>query len=407
MGAFALIPALVATACSSNGTSGASPSAGANSMSGTVKVWTYLTTPEQLKLLDDYQKAFTAKYPNAKVEYTNLPADQLTQKVIAAAATNSGPDVLVGDPSAALQLATSGLMADMTPQWSKFSDASQFPDSVLIKANGKLIGVQGYVNTLALWYNQDALNKVGVQPPTTMSDLASDLAAVTAAGYHGLALCGKPTIECEFQAYPWMLGQGVTYDSFDTTGATNVFDTFKGFIDKGYVPKEVVSWDQTAAMNDFLAGKSAFTENGNWQITGAKAAKFQYGVVRLPAGPAGSHVVGGGEAESVMAGAKNKDLAFAYLATTLFSRDGQIAALKAVGSLPTRKDAAQDPAVSSDPIVSVYVAAVSESGSWPANAGIADARQAMGTAWSSVLAGQLSPSAAATQLAGQIQKALG
>jgi multiple sugar transport system substrate-binding protein len=408
-GSSSTTPAATSSAPSSSDSAGsASPSGVPTDTTATLKVWHYLGTPTQQGLIKDETALFNKTYPNVTVENTYVPAEQLPQKILAATATGTGPDVIVGDGTSALTLDAAGAIYDMSSLWSSFADASQFPDSVQLKSNGKLLGAQGYVNTIALYYNKDELDKAGVQPPKTVDELKAALTKLKAAGIGGLTLCGKPTVECEFQAYPWLLGDGVSYDAYDATKAGAVFNQFSSMVSEGTIPKEVVNWAQSDALQQWLTGKYAFTENGNWQLAQAGTdAKFKWGVTRLPAGSAGSHVVGGGETESIGANTKNAQLAFAYLASTWFSKAGQLIALKTQGSLPTRKDAATDPAIASDSNLSVFVAAVGESGAWPSNVKIADARQQVGTAWSNVLSGQQSPTDAATSLGTQLKTTLG
>jgi ABC-type glycerol-3-phosphate transport system substrate-binding protein len=89
----------------------------------------------------------------------------------------------------------------------------------------------------------------------------------------------------------------------------------------------------------------AFAENGNWQLgTGAADAAFRYGVVPLPVGNSGK-VYLGGEGEAIGAFSKHPDLAWQYLRETYFDGTGQLVTVRDVGSLPSRRDTAQDPAV--------------------------------------------------------------
>ncbi|MFP3421962.1 extracellular solute-binding protein, partial [Bacillus sp. SIMBA_161] len=117
--------------------------------------------------------------------------------------------------------------------------------------------------------------------------------------------------------------------------------------------------DQNVPFSEFMNGKTLFAENGNWQLSTLDSdATFDYGVSPLPLGDQG-RVYLGGEAEGVGAFSKHPDLAWQYLESTFLSEDGQLKALDLVGSLPTRLDAASSEAISGDPHLSAYSAAIS------------------------------------------------
>ncbi|WP_217617433.1 extracellular solute-binding protein, partial [Cellulomonas sp. GbtcB1] len=73
---------------------------------------------------------------------------------------------------------------------------------------------------------------------------------------------------------------------------------------------------QTVPFQQSAAGKTAFAQNGNWQIgTAEPDADFAYGVVPLPLGDTGQ-VYLGGEGEGIGAHADDPELAWEYLQST-------------------------------------------------------------------------------------------
>ncbi len=387
-------------------------SCGKGTQSGAVTVWHYFSVDSQVQELKDLAVLYNQTSPKVQVNYVFVPYDQLPNKVVAGAAAGTGPDVVVYNGPNVGQFVDAKAIIDLTPFWSSFKDKDLFAPAVVHSIDGKVYGVQGYVNLLGLWYNKDILDKVGVQPPTTIDQLTAALQKVTKAGYKGITLTGKPNDQGEWQSYPWMSAYGWSYSGPDASAAEKAFSLVSGWASKGYLSRIVVTWEQAEPFQAFTVGDVAFTENGNWQLGTAKAnAHFNYGVVALPSGPNPAKVYLGGEAESIGAFSKNPKLAWAYLQASYFSKAGQLVAFKDVGSIPSRKDAAEDPAVTSDQLLAPFAQEVQSVGAiYPPDAGpvtkVQNAQLVVGQQWSAVIAGQEKPSAAAQKAVTGVQAEL-
>jgi multiple sugar transport system substrate-binding protein len=406
----ALAGALALAACSGSSTGGSSN--GGSASTGTLTVWHYFSDANQVKLMDQFGAKFQAAHPGVKVDNVFVPYDQMNSKLVSAAGAKTGPDVVVFNGAEAATIALGGALQPIDSQWASFADAKQFPDSVIHKIDGKIYAVQGYVNLLGLWYNADILKQIGVQPPTTLTELESAMAAAKAAGFQGITLCGLPQSQGEWQAYPWLSAAGFDYQKPDAAALQTALARVRGWVDKGWLSQESVTWDQTVPFQKFAAGGVAFAENGNWQMGTAKSdAKFTYGVVPLPVGSTGK-VYLGGEGEGIGTFSKNPDLAWKYLSETYFSRDGQSLPVTLVGSIPSRLDAAKDTAVTSNPLLTPFADTIAKYGAnYPAAvikpAAVADVQLTVGQAWSAALSGQKSPADAAKGANDALKKLLG
>ena len=396
-----LVAALAAslTACStpaSTVSTGFSTEAPAKDIKATINVWGYVSadTPWIKDSVDKFEKS----YPNAKVVYTYYPYDQIAAKLLGTAVAGGGPDGLIYNPSDAAKLAQSGVIGDIAPFWDSYADASKFPDSVVWKNGDAIVSVQGYVNTTALFYNKDILDKLGIKPPKTVAELGDDLKLATAAGYGGMTMCANPTSESEFQIFPWLVSDGQNYGSFDAKGVSKVFGELTGWIDAGYIPRDIVGWTQGDAMDKFGGGNYAFVQAGNWTLSGDAAFPFNWGVVPLPAGSAGSFSVGGGEGISIGANSKQPALTWEYFKGSLLDKDFELSLLKSQGNIPVRSDAADSPAISSDPNLKVFAEVVATMKNRPSTAKMSDYLLAMGKVWNSVASGLITPDEAGQQV---------
>ncbi|MHB9863548.1 sugar ABC transporter substrate-binding protein [Streptomyces sp. YIM S03343] len=407
-GAVLLSATLLAVAgCSPSSSAGADGSGGGK----TLTVWHYYSVPGQTAGLDELGKDFAAGHSGVKVVNTYIPFDQLTNKLVQAAGTGKGPDVVVYNAADTYTLTQAGAIKPMGAWWDGRADKAQFPDAVVQKVDGRVMGVQGFVNLIGLWYNKDILDKIGVKPPTTYQELEKDMAKATAEGYDAITLTGKPNSEGEWQAFPWLSRLGWKYGAPQQEPLKKAFEQVQDWTDKGYLSKEASTWDQTVPFQKFEAGKTAFAVNGNWQITSAKQnASFKYGVVPLPVESQGS-VYLGGEVQNVGAFSKNKKLAQEFLDQEFFSKKGELTLLKAFGSIPARADAGTDPAISDDPILSVFSKIVTNNGHASPDPAIppknvAQVLQNVGTQWSAAIAGNGSPSKLSSRLLSQLKPLL-
>ncbi|WP_225755615.1 extracellular solute-binding protein [Actinotalea sp. Marseille-Q4924] len=375
---------------------------------GTVTVWHYFSDDNQVRLMDEFAAKFESEREGVTVENVYVPYDEMNSKVIAAAGSQTGPDVVVFNGAETATLALAGALAPLDDYWSGYEDAGEFPDSVIHQVEGQTYAVQGYVNLLGLWYNAEILEEIGVEPPTTLDELEEAMAAAADAGYEGITLSGLPQGQGEWQAYPWLSAEGFTYEDPDAAALEAGLARVRGWVDNGWLSQQAVTWDQTVPFQEFAAGGVAFAENGNWQMGTAESdATFEYGVVPLPLGDDGQ-VYLGGEGQGIGAYSQDPDLAWEYLTATYLDAEGQLLPVEIVGSIPSRSDAAQDEMVTGNDLLQPFAETIEKYGAnYPSPAippeSVGDVQLTVGQAWSAALGGQQSPADAAQGVVEQLQ----
>lgn len=411
VGALVTTGALVMTGCVGQGSAATAGAAADTSLppsnvSTTIKLWNYQTPPFP-KFWSDGIAAFNKEYPNVKVETTNIPYGNMTSKLLGSGISKSIPDGMLYNPADSAKLFQAGIIQDMSAYWNAYPERSQFPSSVVWKSGSSVLSVQGYLNTTAIWYNKTILDKAGVtQPPKTMAEFSAALAAVKKAGYKGFLLSAEPNGSGEFDFLPWLYAYGQNYGHWDKATVEKVFSTFGQWIDAGYIPKDVANTNEGDNTNLFANGQYAFVQDGNWNLSWTRAAKwpFDWGIANFPAGPAGAHGIGGGEGFSIGKGTKYPALVFKLFQTMLLGKNAEIANLKATGELPTRNDAATDPAIKSDPGLATYATVVKNLGARPNTVKISDYLNELGKIWNSFVGGSITASQAADEVVAQLSK---
>lgn len=372
----------------------------------TLTVWHYYNTDGQVAALEKLAEGFEAEHPEVKVEFAYVPVDQFTTKAVTAAGAKTGPDVLVFGASGTYSLAEAGAIAPMDDWWGDYADKDQFPEGVMQKVDGKLYGVQGYVNLLGLWYNQDLLDQLGGEVPTTIDEMEATMQKAVDAGKQGVTLTGKPGLESQWQGFPWFTSHGFDYGDAQAKPMAETFTMLQDWVDKGYLSPEAATWDQTVPFQQFAAGSSVFAVNGNWQIAAATEATFTYGVAPLPISSEGG-VLLGGEVQNIGAFSKHPDLAKEFLEDSFFSVDGELTLLDTFGSIPARADASASSKISGDPILSVFGDIVQKQGR-PSpspdvpSKNVNDVENLVGNYWSRAVARDGSPDDLANDLIGEL-----
>lgn len=223
------------------------------------------------------------------VKRTSYDTTDLTSKVLLAAQQGVAPDVLIVDNPVVSTLASAGVLTDTTQN---HLDTSSVQPNLLGAGEyqGKTYGVPIGANTLALYYNKSILSAAGVDPSaiTDWASLNAALAKVKAIGKTGITFSAIGTEEGSFQFEPWFWGSGANLTKLDSAQGVAALSLWTGWLKDGYAPNSVLSDTQTTSWQEFAAGKTAFSENGTWQLANAAKAGFPYGIIPIPAESGGA-----------------------------------------------------------------------------------------------------------------------
>lgn len=385
---------LLLGACGDDGSSG-----GAEGGADKLTVWTYYTAGGQNDALEKQNELWNEAHPDIEIETVQIPFDQLPSKLLATATTQEGPDVVLDNVVVDFPtLASSGVLLDLTDYWDGYDDSGLFPESATWTMDDEVYNVMSYTNLLGLYYNADALEKLGIEPPTTMEEFQAALEKVADDGkYTPLAMSGAPTVEGAWMFMPLLLGEGVDYCNLSEDALATGLERIQDWSQQDIIPRETATWDQADAWQAFVSGKYAFGINGNWNLGDAGNASFEIGTARVPAGSQGSHVFPGGEAIGIGAFAEDPDLAWQYIEEAWLSQEASLINFEASGQIPTRSDLAENETVTSNELVQPFVEAAGDTSAWPKNEQTAAMQTAVGQGFSAVISGQKEPAEAASE----------
>ncbi|MET4926786.1 extracellular solute-binding protein [Streptomyces sp. PSRA5] len=342
----ALVAALTA------GTVLAACSGGTNASGSTSKTLTIASVDQGS--VEDVVAAFKKANPGVEVRLTTSGADQYQQQIRTKLASGTAPDVMSvwpgnGNPGATYVLAEPGYLLDLSDRpW-----ARKMPAAVksVAQYEGKTYNAVFGLNGIGAVYNQDALDKAGLTPPGTWSELLDFCREAAAKKTPAFALGNQDNWVTQTVLYALVAttvyGPDRNFDkkmqdgraTFAKSAWTTALAKYKEMEKTGCFQKSPLSTSYEASQELAAGGKTLGIVQGNWIVALLKG-KNPDGKFVLKALPASDDPGGflmpaaAGMGYGVNAKAKNKDLALKFV-DFVMSPDGMSLFAKKQGSLPT------------------------------------------------------------------------
>jgi multiple sugar transport system substrate-binding protein len=339
-----------------------------SSDSGGTKTLTYWASNQSTSLaadkkilqpeLDKFEKQ-----SGIKVKVEVVPWSDLLNRLLAAATSGKGPDVVnIGNTWSASLQATDALVPFDDATMAKVGGKDRFVPAALAAAGAEgkpPTAVPLYSLAYALYYNKKMFADAGITaPPATWAELVADGKKLTKGSKWGLAVEGANPSENAHHAFTFSKQYGGSW--YDASGKPT-FDTpqnvagVKRYLDLMAADKIVnpsdAQYAQNQSVTDFATGKAGMIL---WQAGGTAfkshgMAPDAYGVAPVPfleSAPAGAEKVNSmvaGINMAVFKFSKNTDGALQFV-KFMTSDAEQITLNKTYGSLPSVKPASTDPA---------------------------------------------------------------
>lgn len=157
-------------------------------------------------------------------------------------------------------------------------------------SDGKMIGMPFNSSTPLLYYNKEALDKAGVEAPTTWEELEAAAPKLKEAGYTALAQSHSPWIWSENFHSRHNLRMATANNGFDSTDVEILYDNehmrmhwskVKQWLDAGYSGYYGRDWGDN--QDAFVQEKVAMWLGSSGSFGGlSKSAEFAFGAAQLP-----------------------------------------------------------------------------------------------------------------------------
>lgn len=292
--------------------------------------------PNVAALIQDFQD----KNPNITIDAAYMVNSELKKQMRIAMLSNTLPDLTVFDNPDFPAFASGGFLVNITDRMNAWGELDQFYPGPLnsVKYKGDIYGVPWYSNNIAMAYNQEMLDKAGVQPPKTWDELRAAAARLTGNGVYGMAIAAVKSEVGTFHYIPWLYSAGGSYDKLDSPESIKAMTFLADLVKDGYMSKEVINYDNGMCLKAFEGGKAAMAILGSWTVNSLKkdVPDLKYGFVPIPSDKTSVTCLGGYDV-GITKDCKYVDQAFEFL-KYIASKDGVNTYSFAVKNVPTRKD---------------------------------------------------------------------
>ncbi|TYC67049.1 sugar ABC transporter substrate-binding protein [Stappia sp. BW2] len=329
--------------------------AGSAASAETLKLVEVITSPERTEVLQKQVDAFEAENPGTEVEIVSLPWGQAFEKLATMVAGGDIPDVVeMPDRWAGIYKDRLVDLNDKIANWEYGGTLTQKTLDMGRQTDGKTARMIPYGFYLrAMFYNKKLLAEAGVEnPPSTMAEFMDAAKAVSELdGKYGYCLRGGPGgLNGWIMMAATMNGDNTFFDedgnsTINQPGSVEGIQFLMDMYQKGYAPKDSVSWGFNEIVAGFYSGTCAFLDQDPDALIAVseRMAPEDFAVVPMPVGPAGKAFPTIGFAGwAIFDTTSNEDLSWKLIAH-LSSPEANKEWAKRVGVIPIHEGAEQDP----------------------------------------------------------------
>ena len=299
--AFILVLCMVPFMAACGGGGGEQPASdgGGEGEEVTLKLWCIATEsdanrPAYLQAIEDYEAA----HPGVKIEMEAFENESYKTKIKAAMTGGSSedlPDIFFTWGGAFLgDFVDAGKVVCLDDVYKNNYTEDQIPSVMLNNTTygGKHYGVPTTFTIVAMFANMDLLAQAGWDKvPETYEDLIKCCDDLVAAGIIPFGCAGSETW-CVTEYLEPIILKSIGYEdlgkifageaTWNDPDIAKAVDTMQEMIDKGYFDPSGVALGNDEVKANFLAGKTAFYQNGSWNTGEVAAADFKSAVAMFP-----------------------------------------------------------------------------------------------------------------------------
>lgn len=359
--------------------------------STTLQMW---IMPNSAHSSADLQKVladFYAQNPDIKVNVTELDWGSAFTKITTALTSGQGPDITqLGTTWVGAMSATGGLRS-FTPEEVKsmggsdnFTPAAWATSS--LAGSKDVTAIPWFVDTRAIIYRTDVLQKAGVDPATGFKDWNTFVQTLQKMKDTGMvkapfAYPGKNDWNVVHNFAPWIWSAGGSMLTADNSQAAFNNDAgikgaqfYASLYTQGLVLKDALEKNSNDVEAYFESGDVGAIIDGPWMLKNATLTKAdsgfsdtpyakEIGVAMIPTGPSGDYPFVGGSNLTILKSSKHADAAV-KLVQFLASKKAQSDYAAVTGDLPATNEG--QAGLVSNPMYKVFVDSAKAGKSYPA-----------------------------------------
>ena len=293
----------------------------------TINFWHHYSaqSAENETLMNVLIPKFEEEHPEYKVNAVSHEWQDLHDKIIISASSDTLPDVARLDIAWVPEFEEMGILVALDEEMTDFADvaAGLLPSAMSTGVvDGHNYALALNTNSKIMFYNAQAFADAGLEPPATIDDMLAAIAALSGTNENGQQVWGlnEPALAgWNILPYIWSMGGEITNEDYTVaTGYLNSEKTVAAvqMLADLYANGQLTGFNSgDIPMTDgFGTGRYMMLLEGPWKTAEMDGAypDFEYGMCDMPAGEAGSISVLGGE-DSAMFDTPNKEGAWEFM----------------------------------------------------------------------------------------------
>ncbi|MCC6312690.1 MAG: ABC transporter substrate-binding protein [Thermomicrobiales bacterium] len=303
--------------------------------------------------IDLYNQQAADSGKQVRVNFTTVPADQMVNKLTAALASKTQPDVMSIDLIQCPYFNSLGAFVDLTDRYNELPFRDEFAPGMLQLGayEDRQYQLPFAADNSALIWNKDIFREAGLDPeqgPAIWQDLIDSAGKATQAPDHfGIGFDAQSGGTFMFRWMPFVWGNGGdllnadgSKSAINSPQALEALQLWVDLIHKyNATPPGTATWNGDDLRAAFQAGKIAMMISGNFVVAllNRDAPDLDYGTTLIPApGPDGAHSsFAGGDMMGILTGSQREAEGWDLL-QFLASEPVQVEYLAKSGIIPVR-----------------------------------------------------------------------
>lgn len=374
--------------------------ASAEELSGTVTMWSFPLSTDDVALFDPIIKAFNEQYPNVTIDIQHLPWNGRYEKMLTAIAGGEAPNVVyLNDFQVPLFAATDNLVP-ISDLYTQEELEAMYTEGSLsaLSYNGELYALPILQNSLGYLYNVDLFVEAGLDPenpPETWEELKDAAAKLTKTDENGEIVqagirfdLNRPSPIASIMNYVWQAGGNILDENnnviVDSEQNVKALNFLKSLFDEGYIQKSNI----TGGGFEFASGKVGIEleiePNKVSQVVKANPdLNFKVGPILTGDKKIGYVSVG---SYALFSKAENRDAAVAWV-KFLTNKENTQAVLAASGFMSPRKDVSAADYMTDERLIFMDSQSEWATGTGPMNSHYSEILEVLGSEFNSILLG--------------------
>jgi len=320
----------------------------------------------------DLYERFQAENPDITLKFEILPnGTEALQQILTAATAGNLPDVAVLDGFWIARLVQTGKLQPLDELWSAEARGAIYPQAVdAVTVDGEVYAAWFHNAWRGLFYRKSVMDELGyLEPPKNWDEFLAFGDKAKAAGKSAVMLPGSGTelTALHMLSMYWGLGgdlvdetgKPVFFDGENRAALEQVYALYRELTEKGLMPLDVATMDETATRPFFYSGETASVAQSSSAVTQMYSdvpdLKGDLGAYSypLPGGAAASPILVGWTYGIFAEGAEHKAAAWKFVDFVLRPENlGQLNA--AAGHLPIVQSIWEQPFYRDDPLMQQF-----------------------------------------------------